>query len=113
MAIVRLFTGADDRSHMEELDLDSNPDLASMHGAEGEMTKELDTGFGVAPKVFPVPAFYNLHLDPREEYPILNAPENFWVRYPAGQALLEHLGTLQKEPPIKPFTPDPYVPGNP
>ena len=77
------------------------------------MTKELDTGFGVAPKVFPVPAFYNLHLDPREEYPILNAPENFWVRYPAGQALLEHLGTLQKEPPIKPFTPDPYVPGNP
>ena len=38
MAIVRLFTGADDRSHMEELDLDSNPDLASMHGARAHDT---------------------------------------------------------------------------
>ncbi len=74
------------------------------------MSKELDTGFGQSVKVFPVPAFYNLHLDPREEHPVLNAPPNFWIRYPAGEALLRHLATLQKEPPIPPFTPDPYEP---
>jgi arylsulfatase len=74
------------------------------------MTKELDKGFGVPPKEYSVPLFYNLHLDPREEYPVLNAPPNFWVRYPAGEALLKHLATLSQEPPISPFTPDPYIP---
>ncbi|MFQ5546141.1 MAG: hypothetical protein ACE5FE_09195 [Acidiferrobacterales bacterium] len=74
------------------------------------MTKELDTGFGTSPKNFPVPAFYNLHLDPKEEYPLLNAPANFWVRYPAGQELLKHVVSLRKEAPIKPGTPDPYQP---
>ena len=74
------------------------------------MTKELDVGFGQPVKVFPVPAFYNLHLDPREEHPVLNGPPNFWVRYPASQALLNHVATLRKEPPIRPGTPDPYIP---
>jgi arylsulfatase len=74
------------------------------------MTRELDRGFGVPVEVFPVPAFYNLHLDPKEEYPILNAPANFWVRYPAGDALFEHVVSLQREPPIPPLTPDPYEP---
>ena len=41
MALVGLFTGADDRSHKEELDLDSNPDLA-LHGAEGVMFREFE-----------------------------------------------------------------------
>jgi arylsulfatase A-like enzyme len=77
------------------------------------MTKELDVGFGVAPKEFAFPAFYNLHLDPREEQPVLNAPPNFWVRYPAGQALVEHALSLQQEPPIRPGTPDPYSPPDP
>ena len=75
------------------------------------MTRELSTGFGVPVKIFPVPAFYNLHLDPREEHPVLNAPPNFWVRYPASQTLIEHAASLQREPPIPPGTPDPYEPG--
>jgi arylsulfatase len=74
------------------------------------MTKELDKGFGIPPKEYSVPLFYNLHLDPREEHPVLNAPPNFWVRYPAGEALLKHLATFEKEPPIPPLTPDPYIP---
>ena len=76
------------------------------------MSKELSTGFGVPLISYPVPAFFNLHLDPREEHPVLNAPANFWVRYPAGQALLDHAKSLAMEPPIKPGTPDPYVPKN-
>jgi arylsulfatase len=74
------------------------------------MTKEIDTGLGKPTKIFPVPAFYNLHLDPREEHPVLNTPENLWVRYPAGEKLIEHMESLKKEPPIKPGTPDPYKP---
>ncbi len=76
------------------------------------MTKELSTGFGVPIKESRVPAFYNLHLDPREEHPVLHAPANFWVRYPASQVLIDHIASLQKEPPIKPETPDPYTPAN-
>lgn len=32
------------------------------------------------------------------------------IRYPASQVLIDHAMTLQKEPPIKEGTPDPYIP---
>jgi hypothetical protein len=35
-----------------------------------------------------------------------------WVRYPAGKILTDHLASFQKYPPIKPGTPDPYLPPN-
>jgi hypothetical protein len=65
------------------------------------MTKELDSAFGKPPKVFSVPLFYNLHLDPRGEHPVLNALPNVWVRFPAGQVLLDHASLFQKETPIR------------
>ena len=74
------------------------------------MSREIDLGFGTPVKEFPVPAFYNLHLDPREEHPVLLAPDNLWVRYPASEVLVEHAASLQAEPPIPPGTPDPYEP---
>jgi arylsulfatase len=77
------------------------------------MNKELSTGFGVPIQESRVPSFYNLHLDPREEHPVLNAPANFWVRYPASDVLLKHIASLKKEPPIRAGTPDPYVPKKP
>ena len=78
------------------------------------VTRELDSGFGVPIKQYEIPLFYNLHLDPREEHPMrLGAERDLWVRYPASQALLEHAATLQKEPPIRPGTPDPYEPALP
>jgi arylsulfatase len=76
------------------------------------MTRELDSGFGVSTKAYDVPLFYNLHLDPREERPMQEAEKSLWVRYPASQVLLDHMVSLQKEPPIKPGTPDPYKPRN-
>ena len=60
------------------------------------MSKELDVGCGQPVEVFPVLAFNNLHLDPREEPPVSNAPPNFWVRYPASEARLAHLASLKK-----------------
>jgi arylsulfatase len=74
------------------------------------MFKEIDTISADPVRQYSVPLFYNLLLDPKETQPVLYAPPNFWVRYPAGDALLEHIASLQKEPPIPPLTPDPYKP---
>ncbi len=74
------------------------------------MTKDMSFGSD-AVQDLSVPQFLNLLIDPKEERP--TAPyysENFWVRYPAGKILTDHAASLQKEPPIRPGTPDPYVP---
>ena len=75
------------------------------------ITKELDAGFGVPTKNYSIPLFYNLHLDPKEEFPMQEAEKSLWVRYPASQALVEHLTTFKAEPAIPPGTQDPYRPG--
>ncbi|MFQ5962598.1 MAG: arylsulfatase, partial [Candidatus Methylomirabilales bacterium] len=65
------------------------------------MTKEVGSAFGEPTKEFPVPLFFDLHTDPREEHPL--DPrwwQTGWVRWPAGQVLLEHVASLRKEPPI-------------
>ncbi len=61
-------------------------------------------------KVYPVPKFYNLLTDPKEERGSELLPDNLWVRYPASQVLIDHTMSLKKEPPIKEGTPDPYTP---
>ena len=75
------------------------------------MFKELDTLPGDPVRTYGVPLFYNLLLDPKEEHPMLHAPANFWVRYPASQVLAEHRNSLREEPAIPSRTPDPYKPG--
>jgi len=74
------------------------------------MMKEVDTIASDPVRRYGVPLLYNLLLDPREEHPALNAPPNFWVRYPAGDILVEHAQSLKKEPPVPPGAPDPYKP---
>jgi arylsulfatase A-like enzyme len=76
------------------------------------MLKELDDA--AAPvKTYGVPLFYDLYVDPKEEHPLdPRLPENFWVRFPATQILLEHVVSLKKEPPIRPGAPDPYLPSH-
>ena len=57
------------------------------------------------------PRFINLYEDPTESYPITyRYPQNMWVRFPITALLGRHVQSLQEEPPIKPGTPDPYVP---
>ena len=75
------------------------------------MVKEIDTIAADPTRSYGVPLFYNLLLDPKEEYPSLHTPPNLWVRYPAGEVLVQHAKSLQQEPPIPPGTPDPYRPG--
>lgn len=76
------------------------------------MTKEMDGSLATGQiKTFTLPKFYNLYDDPREMYPVTKAlGGDFWVRWPAGQIMTEHLKSLVEEPPIKAGTPDPYVP---
>jgi arylsulfatase len=74
------------------------------------MFKEVNRGTDAVAE-YPLPRFYNLFTDPKEEYPLLpDSLGNLWVRWPAGQVLTDHLVSLKKEPPVPPGIPDPYVP---
>jgi arylsulfatase len=55
------------------------------------------------------PRVYNLLTDPGETQNML-FPDT-WVPKAALGQLAEHVGSLRQEPPIRPGTPDPYVPG--
>jgi arylsulfatase len=74
------------------------------------MFKEVERGTDYK-KTFDFPRFFNLYSDPKEEYPLTKATAgHFWVRWPMGELLTKHMGSLQKEPPIQAGTPDPYKP---
>jgi len=74
------------------------------------MFKEYDRGTDEM-KTYGFPRFVNLYADPKEEYPFTKATAgHFWVRWPMGELLTEHMASLKKEPPINPGTPDPYKP---
>ena len=74
--------------------------------------KELEGDRGTGKlNVFPMPHFYNLFADPKEEYPVTQQMAGrLWYRWGLGPILVEHEKSLAAEPPIKPGTPDPYVP---
>jgi arylsulfatase len=76
------------------------------------MFKDIEKGGGEPTKDYGMPLFIDLHTDMKEEYPMEDSRwiENAWVRWPAGQVLLDHQKSLQDEPPIRPGTPDPYNP---
>ena len=74
------------------------------------MMKELERGTD-PPMTFPFPRFYNLYVDPKEEYPLTDeSGQHLWVRWPAGQVLTDHMASLKEEPPVPPGAPDPYKP---
>ena len=75
------------------------------------MSKEIDKAFADPTRNYGVPLIYDLHVDPKEENPLTSQwYHSGWIRWPAGEALVQHLATFQQEPPINPGTPDPYVP---
>ncbi len=75
--------------------------------------KGLEKGYGSPVLEYPIPVFYDLYTDPREEKPYSREgiQGNSWVISPINTALTAHLKTLKEEPPIKTGTVDPYVPG--
>ena len=75
------------------------------------MSNEIEAAFADPTRSYGVPLIYDLHVDPKEATP-LNSQwyHTGWIRWPAGQYLVDHIASLRKEPPIRPGTPDPYVP---
>ncbi len=74
------------------------------------MFKEVERGTDEK-KTYDFPRFFNLYNDPKEEYPLTKATAgHFWVRWPMGELLTDHINSLKQEQPIKPGTPDPYKP---
>ncbi len=57
MAIYRLYTGDDGKSHMDELDLASQPDLTTLHTAKGVVFRSAEPG-----------RFSDWHNAPRRQY---------------------------------------------
>ena len=104
------FLGKSKESGRESVVIYNGTDVYGVKWRDWKMiVKEIDGMFDtVAPSA--LPAFYNLLQDPKEERPVRLAPANLWVRYPASQVLIDHAASLQKEPPIREGTPDPYMP---
>ena len=59
MAIVRLYTGDDGESHLEDLDLDAHPELTELQAAKGVVFRRFEPGY-----------FSDWHNAPRRQYVI-------------------------------------------
>jgi arylsulfatase len=104
------FTGKQEQSNRDSVVIYVGKELFGVKWRDWKMmSKEMDTGTSPI-KQYSIPHIYNLLLDPREERPMTNALENFWVVHPLANVLLEHMTSLKKYPPIAPGTPDPYSP---
>jgi arylsulfatase len=104
-------TGKQDKSNRDGFMVYVGSDLFGIKWRNWKMMfKEVERGTDYK-RTFDFPRFFNLYSDPKEEYPLTKATAgHFWVRWPMGEILTEHGASLQKEPPIKAGTPDPYSP---
>jgi quercetin dioxygenase-like cupin family protein len=59
MAIIRLYTGDDGETHVEQLDLTAHPELNELHGAKGVVFRTMPAGY-----------FSDWHRAPRRQYVI-------------------------------------------
>jgi arylsulfatase len=104
------FLGKKEKSDRESIVVYVGSDIYGVKWRNWKMMfKEVDRGLGVLEEKTG-PHFFDLYTDPKEEHPMDRWEENAWVRWPAGQVLMDHAASLKKEPPIRPGTPDPYVP---
>ncbi len=106
------FTGKQEASNREHVIVYVGSELYGVKWRNYKMmNKEIDKAFDDPTRTYGVPLIYDLHVDPKEENALTsNWYHSGWIRWPAGQYLVEHLVSLQKEPPIRPGTPDPYIP---
>ncbi|MHC4559826.1 MAG: arylsulfatase [Planctomycetota bacterium] len=107
------FTGKQEKSNRDSIMVYVGNELFGIKWRNWKMMfQELDDAKGTGVRVrYDFPRFYNLYNDPKEMYPLTrDLAGHFWVRWPMGEHLTEHMASLQKESPIRPGTPDPYVP---
>jgi arylsulfatase len=107
------FTGKQEKSNREHVIVYVGSELYGIKWRNYKMMgKEIDKAFADPTRQYGVPLIYDLHTDPKEEN-ALNSRwyHNGWIRWPAGDYLVQHMASLEREPPVPPGTPDPYVPG--
>ena len=111
--MTNFFLGTQEESGREGLVVYVGNDI---HGVKWRnykmMFKEFEGEVGTGKlNVYPLPRFYDLYLDPKERYPITTSMAGaLWQRWGHGPILVAHAKSLVAEPPIKPGTPDPYLP---
>lgn len=57
MGSIRLYTGDDGQSHIEEIDVTTHPELTQLHNAKGIVFRAMEPGF-----------FSDWHVAPRRQY---------------------------------------------
>ena len=57
MGSIRLYSGEDGQSHIEEIDVGTHPELTKLHGAKGILFGAMEPGF-----------FSDWHVAPRRQY---------------------------------------------
>lgn len=111
---LEFFTGAKENSNREHVIVYVGSELYGVKWRNYKvMGKEIDKAFADPTRSYGVPLIYDLHVDPKEAEP-LNSQwyHNGWVRWPAGQYVVDHLSSFTDEPPIRAGTPDPYTPAS-
>ena len=111
---IDFFTGKQEKSNREHVIVYVGNELYGVKWRNYKMmSKEIEKAFADPTRSYGVPLIYDLHVDPKEESP-LNSQwyHSGWIRWPAGDYLVKHIGSFQKEPPIRPGTKDPYLPKN-
>ncbi len=108
-------TGSQPRSNRDSVIIYVGNDLFGVKWRDWKMMmKTFSKGFGEPVSSYSTPLFFDLLIDPKEEHPTdPRVVEDLWARFPITKSLAEHLGSLKKEPPIPPGTPDPYLPPKP
>lgn len=84
MPIARLYTGDDGQSHIEEMDLDSHPELTSLQSTTGIVFRTFEVGY-----------FSDWHCAPRRQFVItlegeveIGLGDGSTHRFGVGQAML-------------------------
>ena len=102
------FLGKTNKSGRESVIVYMGNDVYGVKWRNWKMNfKEQDTIFSEV-KTYGMPKLYNLYKDPGERENVLFP--NTWVPKAAMAHLLQHVGSLRANPPIRPGTPDPYSP---
>jgi len=78
MPIIRLYTGADGETHLEELELAAHPELSTLHAATGVIFRRHEAGHEM-----------DFHVAPRRQY-IINVSGD--VEYVLGDGSIHRFG---------------------
>ena len=106
--MTNFFLGKSEKSGREGFVVYMGNDVFGVKWRNWKLHLKEQEGWNGPLRTYTMPRLYNLHSDPQERDNVLFP--HTWVPKAALVQLGEHAASLQKFPPIKAGTPDPYVP---